>query len=224
MKLALVSIALIGFAGCYRSSVYMADGDSETLVTQTENADTAFTASFGSETDPAVDPDLDGKFDAVPRTISATGDHTCAVLKDGRVACWGGPYSNIPKVIPGISNAVAVALSEDYGSGISRSFNPDFALLANGSVISWRGDLAETPQTVLNISNAVSLSVGMAHACAVISNGTIKCWGNNDFGQLGDGSTENADAEAVNVMGIFTAAAVGAGMTHTCAALKDGRV
>jgi alpha-tubulin suppressor-like RCC1 family protein len=45
------------------------------------------------------------------------------------------------------------------------------------------------PVTPLGVEHAVGLALGRAHSCARLVNGAISCWGVNNFGQLGDGST-----------------------------------
>ncbi|MGC9079610.1 MAG: hypothetical protein ACP5G1_02615, partial [Nanopusillaceae archaeon] len=45
-----------------------------------------------------------------------------------------------------------------------------------------------TPVTVQGISNVIAIATGEEHTCAVFSDKTVKCWGYNGFGQLGDGA------------------------------------
>ncbi|MBK6534769.1 MAG: hypothetical protein IPF99_36100 [Deltaproteobacteria bacterium] len=54
-------------------------------------------------------------------------------------------------------------------------------------------------------------------------NGTVQCWGANDLGQLGDGSTTTR-LSPVMVMGLSNAVEIAAGYNHTCARLMDGSV
>jgi len=68
-----------------------------------------------------------------------------------------------------------------------------------------------------------SVSAGGAHTCAVLSGGTVKCWGRGSYGRLGNGSTSN-QTTPVSVSGISTATSVSAGSTHTCAVLSGGTV
>ncbi|MDD5434431.1 MAG: hypothetical protein PH343_03280, partial [Nitrospira sp.] len=70
---------------------------------------------------------------------------------------------------------------------------------------------------------AVEVEAGTNHNCAVMSDGTVKCWGNNNFGQLGDGTQTNRTMP-VAVSGISTAVAIAGGYTHTCAVLAGGSV
>jgi len=59
------------------------------------------------------------------------------------------------------------------------------------------------------------------HTCAVLSNGTVQCWGYNQYGELGDGSTTTRTTP-VTVGGLTNAVAVSAGTQYSCAVLSDG--
>ena len=74
------------------------------------------------------------------------------------------------------------------------------------------------------LTGAVSLAVGSEHACAVLSGGSIACWGDGQEGQLGDGSRTLAASRPVRVAGISDATSVAAGFSHTCALLTSGTV
>src|SRR5262245_32075492 len=67
----------------------------------------------------------------------------------------------------------------------------------------------------------VTLAGGASHTCALASDGTAYCWGNNEFGQLGDNSTANRNAP-VQVAGGLTFASIDAGAAHTCAVTSAG--
>lgn len=70
---------------------------------------------------------------------------------------------------------------------------------------------------------AAALTAGNAHACALLTDGTVRCWGANYRGQLGDGTTTFRSAP-VRVAGLTGAVAIAAGDKHTCALRDDGAV
>ncbi|HVY44777.1 MAG TPA: chromosome condensation regulator RCC1, partial [Minicystis sp.] len=81
-----------------------------------------------------------------------------------------------------------------------------------------------TPELVPGLSGATDLALGNhLYACAVSSDGSVRCWGNNDRGQLGDG-TFGIDRLTPTVVPSLTATTVAAGLWHTCAGLQDGTV
>lgn len=169
--------------------------------------------------------------------LAAGGSHTCALLHHGTVRCWGlngngqlgdgtTDDSLVPVGVSGISDARAVA---------SGGFH-SCAVLADGTVKCWGndgagqigdgnpGDTASAPKAVDGITAAnpaTALSLGEFHSCALLADGTVKCWGHNGFGQLGDDTTTDR-ATATAVAGLpDQALAITAGSSHTCALLDD---
>lgn len=96
----------------------------------------------------------------------------------------------------------------------------DTGQLGNGTIV----DRSQpTPVTGLG-SGVASVAAGLGHTCAVTAAGGLKCWGDNSFGQLGDGTTTQRNAP-VNVSGLTSGvAAVSAGAFHTCALTTAGAV
>jgi alpha-tubulin suppressor-like RCC1 family protein len=80
-----------------------------------------------------------------------------------------------------------------------------------------------TPVQVTALGNAVAgVAAGFAHTCAIKNDGTLWCWGRNDRGQLGNGTTiGSASPVKVTALGT-TVLAVSAGITHTCARRTNG--
>jgi alpha-tubulin suppressor-like RCC1 family protein len=167
----------------------------------------------------------------------ATGAyHTCAVLGDRTVRCWGRndqaqlgdgtrTTSSTPVVVEGIANVASIS-----GGGVHTC-----AVLTDGTVRCWGenefgqiGDgtnaTALTAVRVAGINDAVTVEAGWRHTCAVLRDGTARCWGENQFGQLGDGTIANS-AIPVPVSGITGAVGLTGGWWHhSCALLGDGRV
>jgi alpha-tubulin suppressor-like RCC1 family protein len=74
---------------------------------------------------------------------------------------------------------------------------------------------------VPGLTDAVALTGGTLHTCALKANGTVACWGNNDFGQLGDGTLIN-QLTPTAVPGLTNVVAISAGQQHTCALRSNG--
>ena len=76
---------------------------------------------------------------------------------------------------------------------------------------------------VTKLGYAVEISAGERHTCARLRSGQVRCWGRNEFGQLGDGSTLDKSTP-VAVAGVTDAVEIAAGGGHSCARLSTGEL
>ncbi|MFM7263395.1 MAG: RCC1 domain-containing protein, partial [Acidimicrobiales bacterium] len=81
-----------------------------------------------------------------------------------------------------------------------------------------------TPTAVAGTGTVSGLSAGGFHACTVTTAGALRCWGRNDKGQLGLGSTSDAYTPATVTVAGGTVGDVATGALHTCAVLNTGTV
>lgn len=176
---------------------------------------------------------LDAGISAI--AVNGLENTSCAVITGGTVSCWGagvavgGTFdgtstSLTPQQIPGISNAVGVAVGSNFAC----------AQLDNGQISCWGdntyGQLGRTttattgnPAAVVpNITTTVDIGAGHSNACAVLADGTAVCWGRNQSGQLGNGTTTNSIVP-VTVTGLTGATRIEADDT-TCAITTGGIV
>jgi hypothetical protein len=190
----------------------------------------------GTMTDSAVPVDVAG-LDSEVSALSAGWFHTCALLITGEAKCWG--YNAFGQLGDGTmidrANPVSVAGISDV-SKISTGGYHTCAVLGTGAVKcwgeNWYGQLGDgtefnktAPVGVTELSFGIlSVSAGGEHTCALQDTGGVKCWGNNQAWQLGDGTTTRRSVP-VDVMGLPPGvSAVSAGGYHTCALLDTGRV
>jgi alpha-tubulin suppressor-like RCC1 family protein len=81
-----------------------------------------------------------------------------------------------------------------------------------------------TPVAVSGLSGAVEITTNYFHTCARRASGTVVCWGDNTFGQLGDGTVGILRSTPVAVSGLSDAVEIDAGERHTCARRASGTV
>jgi len=162
-------------------------------------------------------------------TVAAGGRHSCALKQDGSVWCWCknssgqlGDGSKKDRHAPVRVVGLKPAKGLDVGS------NHSCALLRDGSVWCWgdnrygqlgngaRSKGRTKPAHVAGLKKAVVLVVGGFHSCGVDTGGHAWCWGRNDIGQLGIGTTDTqlSPKQITKLSGIKSITAGGA---HTCA-------
>ena len=174
----------------------------------------------------------------VPVSQIATGAwHSCAVTSAGGVLCWGlnssGQLGNgstsdsrSPVQVSGLASGVA---SVSVGMFHSCAVTKDGVALCWGS--NSYGQLGDgytsvqrtTPYTVTGLSSGVaSISTRHQHNCALTTSGAVRCWGANESGQLGEGTTTQRNSPAP-VSGLSSGvSAIGVGDTHSCALTTAG--
>ena len=86
-------------------------------------------------------------------------------------------------------------------------------------------EVDDAPISTLTNGN-VRIAAGNVNTCAILSNGTVKCWGSNSYGQLGNGTSTstNTPGNSINLGTGRTATAIAAGLGYTCAILDNGTV
>ncbi|HML52292.1 MAG TPA: putative Ig domain-containing protein [Propionicimonas sp.] len=162
--------------------------------------------------------------------LDAGAEHNCVVTA-GIVKCWGAnasgqlgltgtTYRTTPISVTGLAADVTAVTA---GGSHNCSVSPTQALQCwGGNAAGQLGDGTTTntitPVSVTGLAGTTSMVVaGTSHTCAVSTSGQTQCWGANDLGQLGDGST-TASATPVQVSGLTSAVTtITAGTNHTCA-------
>jgi alpha-tubulin suppressor-like RCC1 family protein len=137
-------------------------------------------------------------------SVRTGGNHTCVMLNNGAVRCWGaGTYGQL-----------------GYGNTLTIGDN-ELPFTAGNVPLGGLSDVSS------------AITTGLNHSCALLTSGSIRCWGRNNLGQLGYGDNTGTmanvgDAEALDVSGYVNVGSntvkVVAGGNHTCAILDTGNV
>ncbi len=181
----------------------------------------------------------------------AGGSHSLARLADGTVMAWGNNTSGqlgIGTTSQGETPPVAVTGLSDVAS-VAAGNNHNLALLIDGTVMAWgdntNGQLGDgtttshsTPTPVPGLSSVVAVAAdgfsdgnggpgGSNHSLALLADGTVKAWGDNTFGQLGDGTTVQRNSpvtvvKAANNAPLVGIKAIDAGEIWSLALMSNG--
>lgn len=166
--------------------------------------------------------------------LESQGAHTCVWLQGGSIWCWGQNLLEKTRQ----SNLVPVQITASQPQFQSVVEQDNFACLLTpaGAVQCWgrnaEGELgtgdtqeSDSPVPVQGLSAAVNtIALGDSFGCALTQSGIVKCWGNNQFSQLGDGTTNGRTAPA-DVSGLESGIkALSAGHNFACALSDAGQV
>ncbi len=172
--------------------------------------------------------------------ISTGENHTCVLQRNSQVRCWGDNFSGqlgnsesmgsdafttVATLVSGLSNVVAVSAGGAHTC----------ALLQRGDVACWgwnnvgqvgngSGGVYQDvaiPRPIVGRLGVESVGVSAQHICIADSDGTVWCWGDNTFGQLGIGSETGTATRTLpsEVDAAANTVAVSVGTHHTCALL-----
>jgi hypothetical protein len=210
-------------------------------------------------------PTVDLGTNRTAKALALSWPHSCALLDDDSVRCWGSNNlgqlgtgvlfdrdrptdmgDNLGAVDLGVGQtALAIAAGNHHTCAILASDssvkcwgNNEYGQLGLGDNLSrgkWEGQMGDFLPTVdLGTGrSAVSITAGYDVTCVILDNGSIKCWGYNNYGQLGTGDTADRGGNssdmgdnlpAVDIGVGRTAQAISAGSSHTCALLDDSSI
>jgi alpha-tubulin suppressor-like RCC1 family protein len=169
--------------------------------------------------------------------VSVGEDHACALLADGDVQCWGDNQDgelglgntteeDVPKTVTGTA----------YASQVSAAGSQSCALHPGGNADCWgfdkqgelgdgmAGGISDVPVEVSGLTGATQVAEGDDNGCALLTGGSIECWGWNTAGELGNGSAVELSDIPVAVSGIASAEEVASGGDFQCALLSSGHI
>lgn len=170
------------------------------------------------------------------RKIAAGPQRSVALKEDGTVWTWGYDHyawqtgedisNNIPSQVADLNGVVDIAGGYEHV----------VVVRADGTVWAWGSNYSnqigngnqwwqfqDVPTQVPNLTNVVKVAAGFDHTLALLSDGTVWAWGVNNFGQLGDGTTQPRQSP-VQVTGLADVIAIAASWPYSLAMKSDGTV
>lgn len=165
------------------------------------------------------------------------GAHGCAVTSSNYAKCWGS--NRLGKLGDGTTTdrfapTSVVGMDGDV-LAVAAGYDHTCALSKTGGVKCWGdnsvGQLGDgtttdrlTPTAVPGLESGVAaISAGVAHNCALMQSGNVKCWGRNAYGELGDGTTIQR-LTPVAVQGLAGVSALRSGLYYNCALTNAGGI
>ena len=173
-------------------------------------------------------------------SISAGDDHSCAVTTDGSAYCWGrndfGQLGNGTTISTPTPARVAPGLNLRFAA-IAAGYGFTCGVATDGQGLCWGrnelGQLGDGTTTERTLPTAIavgadlrftSIAAGAGFACSLTTDGRTFCWGRNEFGNLGDGTSapRRVPAEVAPALGLrFNSITLG--QYHACGVAADGR-
>lgn len=165
--------------------------------------------------------------------VSISG--SCALLNHGGMACWGEGTGGALGDGLGMNSSVPVdVLHLNTVSSIAAGTLHTCALAAGG-VHCWGSNAFgqcgdgrqarntyEPPASPAQL-DAIAIGTGSTHTCALLGSGQVRCWGENHFGEVGDG-TNTERLTPVDVAGLSGVVGIAVGANHNCALLASGGI
>ena len=157
-------------------------------------------------------------------SVAAGNCQTLALISNGTVWMWGNG-SEVPAPVSGLSNIVAICAGDGHA----------LALASNGLVWAWgdnsAGQLGDgqtegystMPVRVVGLTNVIGIAGGTWHSVAVDAQGRLWAWGNDQWGQLGDGGSVGGVSVPMQVPGLSNMVSAAAGSFASAALDGNGR-
>jgi alpha-tubulin suppressor-like RCC1 family protein len=159
-------------------------------------------------------------------SVTTGANFSCALIQGGTVKCWGdntngelgnavtttcegsvNPCSTTPMAVAGLTNVTAIAGGDRFACALLQggtvecwgdNSNNELGNASTATCLTSNLPCSQTPVAVTGLTNPTAIAAGGNHACAVLQSGAVKCWGNNKWAQIGDG-TQNGAMTPVSV-------------------------
>lgn len=162
------------------------------------------------------------------KQIAAGFSHACGLDPAGKIACWGpGDWggTGIFARPPGITGALQVVTGDRHGCVLTKNKTVQCWGMNDAGQLGIKSDMVahKKPVAVSGIAGALRLAAGEASTCALLSDGSVRCWGSNGEGELGLG-TRSPDERPVHVKALSDVEQICLASAHGCALTKQSKL
>jgi alpha-tubulin suppressor-like RCC1 family protein len=179
------------------------------------------------------------------QAVSAGGWHTCALMQTGGVRCWGDGYfgalgdgtltsKSTPPEADALTGVKSLTAGDSHTCALMQTGgmrcwgDNSYGQLGDGTTTSCHTDGDErpcrsTPATNDVITGVEAVSAGAYNTCVVTEAGGVRCWGDNEYGQLGDGTTTSRSTPPADDV-LTGARDIAVGWGQVCALMETGGV
>ncbi len=171
--------------------------------------------------------------------ISASGNHSLALLSNGTVMAWGenedgelgnGNHTDAhqPVAVKSLTGVTAIAAGGNFSLALTnketvKAWGSDVdGQLADGGAAEEGG--SDVPVVAEGLSGVRAIAAGNCHALAILSDGSVRGWGENNYGQLGNGMVKAIQETPVQATGLSGVRTISAGTMDSFALLNSGAV
>ena len=197
--------------------------------------------NYAAEFESSMPVGVTGISDAA--AITAGSEYSCALHQTGNISCWGSNedgrlgngtnnYSSVPVKVQDIDDITAVNAAGGYSCALHQNGTiscwgrNNYGQLGDGTGGTFH-DYSPAPVKVVGIDDATAITTTWSNACALHQSGSISCWGDNRFGQLGNGAGGNEgdiSLVPVKVKNIDDATAISTSWSNSCALHQNGTI
>ncbi len=170
--------------------------------------------------------------------MGAGGLHTCALLSGGGMKCWGDnrfgqlgdgttTNSSVPVDVSGLTSGVqAIAVGALHTCALVSGAVECWGLNRFGQLGDGTKTDRKVPVNVAKLPAGVrTIAAGGGHTCALLASGGMRCWGDDEYGQLGNDEETTSRPNPIAVQELPAGVeSIAAGFTDTCALTKSGGV
>jgi alpha-tubulin suppressor-like RCC1 family protein len=174
------------------------------------------------------------------KSVSAGGEHVCGLVESGDVYCWGSNVTGTLGNGTRTPSSTPIRVNAGPYTAVSAGLRHTCALTAGGEVDCWGdagagqlgvpietlcpgsvGICGTVPVRVATTQRFAAVHAGFDATCALTSVGEVWCWGSNNFGHLGDGTTRGR-ATPAPVAGTHRFRSLNVGVASVCGVTTDG--